>query len=195
MSTSPNWDMAAPRLQYIHAPTLSTKPGHRMMPGFANNSQILPYFWFCLKSARLTEASTLTMQLDANSFGSPVPPPPPPHHLHTRRPSRRNPLNLSWLARGTELRWITHPVPRLQKNNKNQININTHSVFTSLFKLPICCMTLTFSFSISQLSFSFPAFLELLQVGLHPQKRTSWNNWNDFYRPDVLAVTHWSVSE
>ena len=36
---------------------------------------ILPYFWSCLEQVRLIEASTMTIQLDANSFGSPFPPP------------------------------------------------------------------------------------------------------------------------
>ena len=37
---------------------------------------IMPYFWFCLQPGRPTETPILMIQLDANSFGLPVPPPP-----------------------------------------------------------------------------------------------------------------------
>jgi len=38
--------------------------------------RILPYVWFCLKVVWLIEACTLTVQLNAKSFGSSVPLPP-----------------------------------------------------------------------------------------------------------------------
>ena len=60
---------------------------------------------------RLIEASTLMIQLDANSLGSPMSPSPSsprPRHVYARCPSCHSHPNLSWLGTSTELCWIAY---------------------------------------------------------------------------------------
>jgi len=50
----------------------SKKPGHGKCGALSTVVGILPHFWFCSEQMRLIKAFTLTIQIDAIAFVSPV---------------------------------------------------------------------------------------------------------------------------
>jgi len=84
------------------------------LPGWAGNRrdihpltpesfcESLSSFWILWGVEKITEASALTIRLDATPSRPSMPPPPSSPQFYAKCPSCRNPPNLSWLGTGTK---------------------------------------------------------------------------------------------